>query len=67
MLRRLFDLSREAGMKTLELHVLSTTFKAFALYSRLGFNSADLIESKIRRGGKSIDVIIMTRALAFTG
>ncbi len=61
MLRCLIDLSREARMKPLELHVRSTNPKAFALCKRLEFDRAGLIENKARRGGESIDVIIMTR------
>lgn len=63
MMDCLIHLSREAGMKTLELQVLSTNPRAFALYKKLGFKHAGVIEKKIRRNGKSIDVIIMTRRL----
>ncbi len=50
-------------MKTLGLQALSTNPGAFALYRKLGFKRAGVIEKKIRRGGKSIDAIMMTRAL----
>ena len=63
MMACLIDLSREAGMKTLELHVLSTNPRALALYKKLGFKHAGVIEKKIRRGGKSIDLMIMTRGI----
>jgi len=63
MMACLIGLSRKAGMKTLELHVLSTNPRAVALYEKFGFKRAGVIEKKIRRGGKSIDLLIMTRRL----
>jgi ribosomal protein S18 acetylase RimI-like enzyme len=63
MVECLVDMSRKAGMKTLGLHVLSTNPKAFVLYEKLGFKKTGVVEKKIRRGGKSIDLLIMTRWL----
>ena len=64
MLTTLIRLSKEAGMKTLELEVLSTNPKATALYQRVGFERAGVLKGKIRRQrGKVIDGIIMTRDL----
>ncbi len=63
MLSCLVELSKKAGLKTLELHVLLTNPAAMKLYAKSGFNKAGVVEKKIRRGGKSIDVIIMTRTL----
>jgi ribosomal protein S18 acetylase RimI-like enzyme len=60
MMECLIGLSREAGMKTLELHVLATNPRAFALYEKIGFKKAGVLEKKVRRGGKAIDVTIMT-------
>ena len=63
MMACLIDQSRKGGIKTLELHVLATNPRACALYSRLGFYHAGVVEKKIRRGGKSIDLVIMTMNL----
>jgi ribosomal protein S18 acetylase RimI-like enzyme len=63
MMRSLTKLSKEAGLKTLELEVLSTNPRAAILYERLGFKRTGLLKGKIRRGQKVIDAIIMTRDL----
>lgn len=63
MLECLIGLSRQAGLKTLELGVLGSNPRAFALYQRAGFRRAGLLEKKIRRGGRAIDVVVMTMRL----
>lgn len=63
MMACLIDLSREAGIETLELQVLSTNPRALALCRKHGFTKAGVTYKKIRRGGKSIDAIIMTRKI----
>jgi L-amino acid N-acyltransferase YncA len=63
MAKRLVDMSRKAGMKTSELRVSSTNPEAHLLYEQLGFKNAGVVEKAIRRGGESIDLLMMTRRL----
>ena len=63
MLSCLKDLSKDAGLETLELQVLGTNTRALALYERSGFRQAGLVERKYRRGGRAIDSIIMALSL----
>ena len=63
MMKILIDLGKRAGLKTLELHVLSTNPRAVDLYKVHGFNRAGVLEKKVRRGGKSIDLLITTLRL----
>lgn len=63
IMRSLVKLSKDAGLKTLELQVLSTNPTAASVYEKVGFKRAGVIEKKIRRGGKVIDAVIMTKGL----
>jgi len=63
MMQSLIKLSKEAGLKTLELEVLSTNPRAALLYQRVGFKRAGVLKRKIRRGKRVIDAIIMARNL----
>ncbi len=63
MLRSLIELSRDAGLKTLQLEVFSTNPRAQALYRKVGFKRAGLLKGKVRRGPKVIDAIVMTMDL----
>ena len=63
MMKELIHQSRELGVRTLQLEVLSTNPRAASLYEGVGFERAGLLKEKVRRKGKSIDCIVMTMSL----
>jgi len=61
MLQVLLQVSKEGGVPLVELSVLSVNERAIALYRDLGFRKYGSIPGKIRRGGRSIDEVVMFR------
>jgi RimJ/RimL family protein N-acetyltransferase len=64
MLRTLIDECTKEGLRTIELQVLKTNPRALALYEGLGFVKVGVIAKKVHRGGRFIDVLLMSKELS---
>lgn len=60
MLSELLRLSRDAGLRTVELAALATNERAIRLYERVGFRRVGTIPKKINRRGTAIDEMVMS-------
>ncbi len=64
MLRTLLDQCVRRGLHTVELEVLMTNPRAMRLYERLGFRKVGVLKKKVNRGGRFIDVVVMSTELS---
>lgn len=58
-------LKYEFGIKTIQLEVLSTNYRAIHLYKKLGFKEIGIADEKIIRNNQTIDSIIMESKIDF--
>jgi RimJ/RimL family protein N-acetyltransferase len=63
IMKKLIELSRIAGLKTIELEVFANNPRAIHLYESVGFKQAGIIPKKIFRKDRFIDIIVMSIVL----
>src|SRR5579875_3135276 len=63
MMSKALELSKDIGIRTLELEVFANNLRAIHLYEKTGFTQVGRIPKKIQRDGKFIDIIMMWKEL----